>query len=568
MKKIVSSMLAVMLAVPLFGAAAPASAEKPVKASVSESSTYVRGQEWAITGFTINGSNYFSLRDVAEALSGSPSQFDVSYSTEGGSVEILTGRPYTPKTSVYRGYSGRGTGLTAVPSSSKVLVDGKPQSITAYNINGSNYFQLRDLAAKVPFEVEFEPSSNKISLFPKTPEHASRVAGLQVTDDNALTSSFSRWQQPAATTIVPGSDGSLSVVQAGQTLTVEKYSAAFAPAGKTKIPMELPLFGGFFSGTTYNYIAFGQSNEEQNDAKEVIRIVRYDKSFNRIDSVSVTGGQSFTVEPFDAGSGRMAEMGDTLVFHTARKRYKTDDGLNHQSQLTIIVNTASMKVTNDLGRFQANHVSHSFDQYVLFDGAEHVLVDHGDAYPRSIVLNKGNGSDYTEVDLFNIPGKIGANETGVSLGGFEMSAGSYIVAMNSVDHSKVKEYTSFEMVGLKIDQRDIMLAVLPKSNVSAGAARQVTLAKYTDGSKIASVPKLVKITDNRMLVMWQEFDLDGRPGDVKMQYIDGDGNPSDSIQALPGFRLSETQPAVIGGKVVWFTDTWGARVFYSIPAAG
>ncbi|HBS44626.1 MAG TPA: hypothetical protein DEA91_09550, partial [Paenibacillus sp.] len=99
------------------------------------------------------------------------------------------------------------------------------------------------------------------------------------------------------------------------------------------------------------------------------------------------------------------------------------------------MNTQTMTVTNDLGRFQKNHVSHSFDQYVLFDGAAHVLVDHGDAYPRSIVLNKGNGTSYNEVDLFNIPGKIGANTTGVSIGGFEMSSANYIVAMNTIDHS-------------------------------------------------------------------------------------------------------------------------------------
>jgi len=85
-------------------------------------------------------------------------------------------------------------------------------------------------------------------------------------------------------------------------------------------------------------------------------------------SVSVKGGESFTTKPFDAAAGRMAEDGDRLVFHTSRERYTTSDGLNHQSQLTLIVDTGAMKVLNDLGPFQSNHVSHSFDQYVLIDG--------------------------------------------------------------------------------------------------------------------------------------------------------------------------------------------------------
>ena len=40
----------------------------------------------------------------------------------------------------------------------------------------------------------------------------------------------------------------------------------------------------------------------------------------------------------------MAEDGDQLVFHTSRERYTTSDGLNHQSQLTLIVDTGAMKV--------------------------------------------------------------------------------------------------------------------------------------------------------------------------------------------------------------------------------
>lgn len=261
----------------------------------------------------------------------------------------------------------------------------------------------------------------------------------------------------------------------------------------------------------------------------------------------------------------MAEAGDTLVFHTSRTRYTTEDKLNHQSQLTIIVNTKSMTVTNDLGRFQKNHVSHSFDQYVLFDGAAHVLVDHGDAYPRSIVLNKGDGASYNEVDLFNIPGKIGANATGVSIGGFELSSANYIVAMNSVDHSLVKEYTSYEMVGLETDQRDVMLSVLPKSNLSSTSVNHVTLAKYVGTNLIASIPKLVKITDDKMMVLWQEFDKENHPGDLKYVLIDGAGKATSDIQTIKHFALSECSPIISGDKIIWYTNNKGSRVFYSIP---
>lgn len=154
---------------------------------------------------------------------------------------------------------------------------------------------------------------------------------------------------------------------------------------------------------------------EENDNKEVIRIVRYDKNFNRIDSVSIRGGESFTAAPFCSASGRISEKDNELVFHTSRLRYLTGDGLNHQSQLTIIINKSTMTVINNLGQFQSNHVSHSFDQYIEFDGDDQVLIDHGDGSPRSIVLHKESGTTYEEVDLFkiNFGTKYGDNFTGV-----------------------------------------------------------------------------------------------------------------------------------------------------------
>lgn len=59
--------------------------------------------------------------------------------------------------------------VSAKPASSKVLVNGKAVAFEAYNINGSNYFKLRDLALAVNgtdknFEVSWDSSKNAINL--------------------------------------------------------------------------------------------------------------------------------------------------------------------------------------------------------------------------------------------------------------------------------------------------------------------------------------------------------------------------------------------------------------------
>lgn len=352
--------------------------------------------------------------------------------------------------------------------------------------------------------------------------------------------------------------------------------------GTKTITNELSIFGGFFSGEKYNYIMFGQNNSEENNSKEVVRVVKYDKAFNKISSLSVTGGECNTVAPFDSASASFAENGSELTIHTGRKRYTTSDGLNHQSQLTFLIDTDTMQLKEEVKTFQNNHVSHSFNQKALYDNGVQILVDHGDAYPRTIVLNKRVGSYYSDIDLFNIPGSIGANCTGVSLGGFEISENNYLVAINSIDHSKVSAYTSFDMEGLVRDERDVIVLVSAKDNTSTGNVKQIKFTDYVNQNKLASTPYLVKISDNRFAVLWEEienladisntyavyegwYSTNAVSNGLKYVIIDGDGNKVSDIKSMTDVHLSaDCQPIVSNGNIMWYINSSGGRTFYTI----
>lgn len=570
MRRIIRTILIVMVVTLTFGDAAVTTtyASGNVRAKPSQSLVFINDIYASLSGFNIQNNNYYGLRDLAKAFTGTTSQFNIRWNQQQNAIEIITGQAYFSEDVEEQNYTSSNT-YKAVLSTSKLLINGQPVYIKAYTVNNRNYFQLRDLASKIPFELELDSINNSIQLYSLVPDHAYRVKMKNGQNFNSVSPSFSRWKETITSYLVKNKDGTVSTINAEDKLTIETYNEKFESIGRKTITYELPYFGGYYSGNIYNYIAFGQSNREENDNKEVIRIVRYDKNFNRVDSVSIQGGQAYTTVPFDAAAGRMAEEGDTLVFHTSRTRYTTEDGLNHQSQLTIIVNTPTMTVTNNLGQFQSNHVSHSFDQYVLFDGTSHVLVDHGDAYPRTIALQKSDGTHYDMTSMFDIPGEIGANATGVSIGGFEMSAYNYIVAFNTVDHSLVKHYNSYGLLGLNQDQRDIMLSVLPKNNTDNGTAQHITVAKYVGTKYIASIPKLVKISDNKFMVLWQEFDKAGytsyKIGDLKYVYVNGEGQMVGNIQTIKHFQLSLSDPIVVGRNVVWFTDRNEFRMFYTIP---
>ena len=77
-------------------------------------------------------------------------------------------------------------------------------------------------------------------------------------------------------------DGKLQSTQSKQEIIVEDYSSAFALRSSRTVPMELSIWGGFYAGRDYNFLIFGQDNVEENDSKEVIRIVKYSKDWQRL----------------------------------------------------------------------------------------------------------------------------------------------------------------------------------------------------------------------------------------------------------------------------------------------
>jgi hypothetical protein len=75
---------------------------------------------------------------------------------------------------------------SAAPTVSKVLVNGTATSFDAYNINGNNYFKLRDLAtavnsSKKQFEVTFDAAKNAIDL--KSNSAYTKVGGEMTKSD-------------------------------------------------------------------------------------------------------------------------------------------------------------------------------------------------------------------------------------------------------------------------------------------------------------------------------------------------------------------------------------------------
>ena len=159
MKKIQCLLLAILLSAYATAAAAGSTA---ATAQPTSSRVLINGKDIAFNAYNISGSNYFMLRDLAFTLSGTAKQFSVGWDGSKNAITLTSGRPYT---SVGGEMTGKGTGSKpATPTSSKIYLDGKEVSFTAFNIEGNNYFKLRDIGQAFDFGIGWDAASNTISV--------------------------------------------------------------------------------------------------------------------------------------------------------------------------------------------------------------------------------------------------------------------------------------------------------------------------------------------------------------------------------------------------------------------
>lgn len=160
-KRLICILLAIVSATAL--SSAGVSAATAVQAKPTSSSVILNGTKVSFEAYNIDNNNYFKLRDLAKALSGGTKQFEVTWDASNDTVNILTNHAYTPVGGELA-LSGSNAIKSAAVSNSKVTVDGMETSLTAYRIDGNNYFKLRDIGKAIDFEVAYDEAANAVII--------------------------------------------------------------------------------------------------------------------------------------------------------------------------------------------------------------------------------------------------------------------------------------------------------------------------------------------------------------------------------------------------------------------
>lgn len=365
--------------------------------------------------------------------------------------------------------------------------------------------------------------------------------------------------------LIDGKDGSFQRLEysSDEGLFVETYTADFSyvAGSKKSIEMELPLFAGFYESDDNYFLVFGQNNMDESDTVEVIRVVKYDKSWNKLGAAQIFGAN--TQKPFAAGNVSMADDGTNLYLRTCHTMYKADDGYNHQASIMMQISISDMEVVYNnytVANVAHGYVSHSFSQDIFYDDITGTVyaTDRGDAHPRSHVLMKYTklGSDYfssttSNVTIMSYGGETGDNYTGSYVSGLEVTGSTILSAGCSVDQSNYSSST----------KKNVYVAVVDKAGYVLD--KIVYLSAYTeDGTDNALRPYLVRVSDDVFAVLWE---TDISKGQVHYAFVDASGNILAAERTVSG-TLSDMKPVVKGGNIIWYVTRQGSPVFYVLPA--
>lgn len=132
---------------------------KTIDVKATNQKVKLDGKDVVISGYNIDGYNYFKLRDLAAILKDSQAKFGVNY--KDGVVTLTKAADYKVVESDQKPVKAESKGML---TNDKVMVGDKALTATAYKIDDLNYYKLRDLGKELGFGVGYDEATKSVLL--------------------------------------------------------------------------------------------------------------------------------------------------------------------------------------------------------------------------------------------------------------------------------------------------------------------------------------------------------------------------------------------------------------------
>ena len=365
--------------------------------------------------------------------------------------------------------------------------------------------------------------------------------------------------------LVPTDSGYCRVIKTEDALFAEEYNDSLELINRRSIEIELDKYAGFFSGKDAYFFVFYTTNVDENTRKEVIRVVKYSKDWNRISAAALTGGDNFGYQiryPFVWGTCTLGEVNGKLYLATGHEGYvDASVGQGHQGFLMFEIDETSMT-----GEIVSADLWHSFSQHLAIKDANNIFV-----------LEESEGSEGTYISRMSQDRLVRDPKICVLRYGGQRTSAWAVATCATADGISFSDQNVLA-VGTSIDQSkydnnnynniyNVYFSVTPMNRFTEGDSRLLWITNDKDTNGFRGV-KLVKVNDNRFLIMWEKRntteggDNENPLGNHTLHYLFVDGNgkklTAEKTAAVP---LSDCEPALKDGKVVWCASSEGIVEF-------
>ncbi len=133
-----------------------------MQALPTQAKVVIDGKEVSFEAYSIADSNYFKLRDLAQAINGTPAQFAVEWDDNKQAISLISNRPYVAAGGELA--KGDGSAKEALLLKKPIYKDNNKISLAAYTIKDVNYFKLRDLATNLDFYLDWDAVTQTIHI--------------------------------------------------------------------------------------------------------------------------------------------------------------------------------------------------------------------------------------------------------------------------------------------------------------------------------------------------------------------------------------------------------------------
>jgi len=242
------------------------------------------------------------------------------------------------------------------------------------------------------------------------------------------------------------------------------------------------------------------------------------------------------------------EENDKIYFYLGHSK-RWEDGVKHQGSYI-----GKLDLKGSLSIIDSWFVSHDFDQRLITNDNDVLLMYHGDGYPRSLgfasVINKYNIS---KENFFNIAGELGDNDTYSQLGGIVNTNNNQFCIAFSSGQDKPHRELGF-------------LTILPFS----GSSKKTTKIKWFKSPMKGNVitPKIANRDKGRILLAYENI----ADGDIWTKYskfdkykrkrirlgtyfieVDYEGNPLTKPMKFDDIKLQPMHDMVSlpNGNIIW-----------------